>query len=67
MTTQLREAQKEADGDLWEQENIRVQTLMTNAALFLAGSFTLLLEGDMPLEAHSRLLLGVPVVCRDQD
>eukprot|EP00547_Thalassionema_nitzschioides_P003831 CAMPEP_0194221324 /NCGR_PEP_ID=MMETSP0156-20130528/30367_1 /TAXON_ID=33649 /ORGANISM="Thalassionema nitzschioides, Strain L26-B" /LENGTH=684 /DNA_ID=CAMNT_0038951691 /DNA_START=110 /DNA_END=2164 /DNA_ORIENTATION=- len=48
MTNQLRESQKEADRDLWEQQNTEKQNSMTVAALFLAGAFALAVEGQLP-------------------
>lgn len=50
MTNQLRESQKEADRDLWEQQNTEKQSSMTVAALFLAGCFALAVEGQLPAE-----------------
>ena len=48
MTNQLRESQKEADRDLWEQQNTEKQSSMTVAALFLGAAFLLAVEGKLP-------------------
>ena len=48
VTTLLREHQKEADRDIWEQRTEQYQTLMTVAALLFAGGFALVVEGQLP-------------------
>mmetsp|Transcript_445 Transcript_445/g.511 ORF Transcript_445/g.511 Transcript_445/m.511 type:complete len:230 (+) Transcript_445:1-690(+) len=48
MTNQLREGQKEADRDLWEQQNTEKQSAMTVSALFLGCGFVLAVEGTLP-------------------
>jgi uncharacterized membrane protein YgcG len=52
VTSQLREAQKEADRDLWEQLNMEKESTMTVASLFLAGAFALTVEGLLPAETR---------------
>ena len=46
----LREHDKEADRDLWEQRSERFQTLMTISGLLFAGAFALAVEGQLPGE-----------------
>ena len=48
MTNQLREGQKEADRDLWEQQNTEKQSAMTVSALLLGCGFVLAVEGTLP-------------------
>ncbi|KAL1508595.1 hypothetical protein AB1Y20_004692 [Prymnesium parvum] len=44
----LREQDREADRDLWEQRTERFQLLLTVASLLTAGGFTLAVEGQLP-------------------
>ena len=44
----LREQDREADRDLWEQRTERFQMLMTVSGLLVAGGFTLAAEAQMP-------------------
>jgi acyl-CoA-binding protein len=46
----LREHDKEADRDLWEQSTDRYTLLMTVSSLLLAGGFALAVEGNLPEE-----------------
>ena len=63
MTSQLRESQKEADRDLWEQQNTEKQNTMTVAALFLAGAFAMAVEGQLPADTRDLLLIPfIPLV-----
>ena len=57
VTTQLRESQKEADRDLWEQQNNQMQSVMMVGALLLAGAFQLCVEGQLPPHSGNLLLL----------
>ena len=57
MTSQLRESQKEADRDLWEQQNTEKQNIMTVAALFMAGAFAMAVEGQLPAYTGSLMLI----------
>ena len=56
--TDLLEADKEADRDLWEQRTERFQTLMTVSGLLFAGAFALAVEGDLPREARDDCAFG---------
>ena len=56
--TDLLEADKEADRDLWEQRTERFQTLMTVSGLLFAGAFALAVEGDLPREARDDCAIG---------
>jgi len=44
----LREQDREADRDLWEQRTERFQMLMTASSLLISGGFTLVIEGQLP-------------------
>jgi hypothetical protein len=44
----LREQDREADRDLWEQRTERFQMLMTVSSLLIAGGFVLIVEGELP-------------------
>ena len=46
----LREQDREADHDMWEQRTERFQMLMTVSSLLTAGSFALAVEGQLPPE-----------------
>lgn len=46
----LREQDREADHDMWEQRTERFQMLMTVSSLLTAGSFALAVEGQLPAE-----------------
>jgi hypothetical protein len=58
--TDLLEADKEADRDLWEQRTERFQTLMTVSGLLFAGAFALAVEGDLPREARNDCAFPTP-------
>jgi K+-sensing histidine kinase KdpD len=57
ITSQIRESQKEADRDLWEQQNTEKQNIMTVAALFMAGAFALAVEGQLPANTGNLMIL----------
>ena len=57
ITAQLRESQKEADRDLWEQLNLQKESMMTIAALCLAATFDMAVQGKVPADAPSTLWL----------
>ena len=44
----LREQDREADRDLWEQRTERFQMLMTVSSLLISGGFVLVVEGQLP-------------------
>ena len=46
----LREQDREADHDLWEQRTERFQMLMTVSGLLISGGFALAVEGQLPTE-----------------
>lgn len=46
----LREQDREADRDLWEQRTERFQMLMTVSSLFTTGGFALAVEGQLPAD-----------------
>ena len=57
-TKDLREASKEADRDLLDTRTERFQNLMTVSSLFLAGCFTLAVEGKLPEDPGTDPIFG---------
>ena len=49
----LREQDREADRDLWEQRTERFQLLLTVSSLLTAGGFALAVEGTLPPESDA--------------
>ena len=54
----LREQDREADHDLWEQRTERFQMLMTVSSLLISGGFALAVEGQLPPNTGCWDLLG---------
>ena len=54
----LREQDREADHDLWEQRTERFQMLMTVSSLLIAGGFALVVEGQLPTDPGCWDLFG---------
>ena len=54
----LREQDREADHDLWEQRTERFQMLMTVSSLLISGAFALSVEGQLPTDPGCLDLFG---------
>jgi hypothetical protein len=57
-TNNHREAQKEADRDLWEQKNDNIQTLLTSASVLFGMTAAIIIEGTLPANSDEALQIA---------